>query len=694
MVRQLYDSTSAVTSRFGEGFILMQLGTICLTCQKLEPTVECFRQAMVQFQSCDRRRSQSVAWMAIGETYWLTEEWEKAMNAFQQSLTLLKSLRPTDRITIELKERVEKKLEQVQSVFFDSIANIGQVVASSILLREDEVLDLIYSQASKSMDTNNMYIALYDEVTDTVRFGLAFVNGKRVDVKAEKGWQPKGGKERTEEIIRTRKPIFTATKVEAEAWYAQPEHKEYVGTAFASWLGVPMMVGEKVLGVIASYHPTQDYVYSGDDLEILQAMANQAAIALYNATLYNQAEKRRSQLEKVQEVAKVITAELEPRACMERILDETMKLVVAHYATIQLVDEATDELVLQVYRDVEGKGLPPELRRVKIGSGVTGLAAQEKRTIRLGNVEDAGYYLNFIGKGIRSEMATPLIEHGKVIGVLNVEDPKENAFDQDDEDIFKLLAEHVVVVIQNARRVEASRKEQERQAEAKRFEYLGLLAGGVAHRVGSKGGLIRLHVNNLRELIAPDNRDAHTILDKIERDNEYLIELSDALFKPAYAAETPVGPVDVNQLLRQAVRQAAIPSDIKVSFHPGDVPRVDGNKWLVDVFVELITNAVRAMSERAEKRLTIRSQQIDESTVAVVFEDTGHGIAPEEWSRLFDLFYTRDRRGEIPARGGYGLWYSKSIVTRMGGDLRIESEVDKGTKCIVLLPAAKEGGQA
>ena len=203
-----------------------------------------------------------------------------------------------------------------------------------------------------------------------------------------------------------------------------------------------------------------------------------------------------------------------------------------------------------------------------------------------------------------------------------------------------------------------------------------------------------MHVSNVRKLIVPESRDAHAILDKIERDNEYLIELSDALFKPAYAAETPVGPADVNQLLRKAIRQAAIPSDIKVSFHPGDVPRVNGNKWLVDVFVELIANATRAMSERAEKRLTICSRRVDENTVAVVCEDTGCGIAPEEQLKLFDLFYTRGRGEETPARGGYGLWYSKSIITRMGGDLRVESEVDKGTKCTVLFPVAKEGGQA
>jgi K+-sensing histidine kinase KdpD len=175
----------------------------------------------------------------------------------------------------------------------EALVYFGQAVTSGIRLREDEVLNLIYEQASRLMDANNMYIALYDELTDTVRFGLGFVDGKPIDVKTEKGWEPrKAGKGRTEEIIRTKKPIFTATKAESEAWYAQPEHKEYIGGGiWASWLGVPMMVGEKVLGVIATYHPTQDYVYSSDDLEILQAMANTAAIAIDNARLYEEARK-------------------------------------------------------------------------------------------------------------------------------------------------------------------------------------------------------------------------------------------------------------------------------------------------------------------------------------------------------------------------------------------------------------------
>jgi len=236
------------------------------------------------------------------------------------------------------------------------------------------------------------------------------------------------------------------------------------------------------------------------------------------------------------------------------------------------------------------------------------------------------------------------------------------------------------------RESEDSRRGQEHLAEVEKLKYLGVLAGGVAHRVGSKSGLIRLHVQKLRRLIPQEAADAHAVLDKIERETEYLTELSDVLFMPANAAETPVGPVDVNQFLAQAVRQAIIPSDVELTLHKENVPSVVGNRWLVEVFVELITNAVTAMSKSEKKRLTIRPQPVDESRIAVVFEDTGCGIAPEDISKLFTLFYTRGESEDLSGRGGYGLWYSKSIVTRMGGDLQIESEVGKGTTARVLLP--------
>jgi GAF domain-containing protein len=139
-------------------------------------------------------------------------------------------------------------------------------------------LALIDEQASAIMDTQNMYIALYNAQTDYVRFPLMRVNGESQEVTPRSG-----GHGRTEWIIENKEPIFISTKAESKAWYKESGREEYIGQAFASWIGVPMVAGEEVIGVIAAYHEEAEHLYSEDDLEILRLMADQAAIALKSA---------------------------------------------------------------------------------------------------------------------------------------------------------------------------------------------------------------------------------------------------------------------------------------------------------------------------------------------------------------------------------------------------------------------------
>jgi len=169
---------------------------------------------------------------------------------------------------------------------FEALTEIGQQLTANIQRGEHEILSVIHQQASHIMDTNNMYIALYEPEKDLVCFELAFLDGKSVDVNTEEGWVPRsGGRGRTEWIIQHKTPILTYTKLDAEQWYKQPETREYIGQPFASWLGVPIMFGDEVLGVIATYNKTEEYKYDPDDLKILSLMGRQAAIALQNARL-------------------------------------------------------------------------------------------------------------------------------------------------------------------------------------------------------------------------------------------------------------------------------------------------------------------------------------------------------------------------------------------------------------------------
>ena len=162
--------------------------------------------------------------------------------------------------------------------------DISVKLTSGIRLKEEEILEFIRNQAQQLTGAQDMYIALYDENSGDIRFPIATQKGKRTKYPTRKADMKKRGK--TEEIIFTRKPILHKTKKEAEKWYEQPGHEEKVGQINPSWLGVPMMAGEKVLGVLAIYDLEQEYVYDEQDLQVFSSMASQAAIALDNANLY------------------------------------------------------------------------------------------------------------------------------------------------------------------------------------------------------------------------------------------------------------------------------------------------------------------------------------------------------------------------------------------------------------------------
>ena len=161
------------------------------------------------------------------------------------------------------------------------VNRLGQQLTAGIHLGEGEILQLLHENASQLMDTANMYVAFYDQSTDTVSFPLMLVDGRPMEVPARSG-----GRGRTEWIIRNRQPILIRTRAESEAWYKEHEGTEYIGEPFASWVGVPMLRGEGVLGVIATYHKSQDYIYDADDQLVLTLMAGQAAVAIENARLY------------------------------------------------------------------------------------------------------------------------------------------------------------------------------------------------------------------------------------------------------------------------------------------------------------------------------------------------------------------------------------------------------------------------
>ncbi|MFK5893631.1 MAG: GAF domain-containing protein, partial [Pseudomonadota bacterium] len=148
----------------------------------------------------------------------------------------------------------------------------------------ESVISIAKDYISKAMYSENLYIALYDKNTGIISFPCILQNGKnwkevkdRIIIKNQLG--------KTETIILTGKTLLHETKKESKAWYAHKNHKDYADNPLASWVGVPILTTEGVIGVIATYHFTEDYIYSENDLLFLQMLSSQISVLFKNLTL-------------------------------------------------------------------------------------------------------------------------------------------------------------------------------------------------------------------------------------------------------------------------------------------------------------------------------------------------------------------------------------------------------------------------
>jgi PAS domain S-box-containing protein len=164
----------------------------------------------------------------------------------------------------------------------------------SAKLEISAIADVVYRFTSRLMDTRNFFIALYDEKTEEKTFPLAFEDGKQIQLKPTK----LGNRGFSDYIIRHKKLIFAPNNVS--------EQRKLLGIEFVplskddtpsqSWLGVPMMIGDRVLGLISVQSVHSPNVYDEHHRDILTTIASQAAIAIENARLFQATQKSEAEL--------------------------------------------------------------------------------------------------------------------------------------------------------------------------------------------------------------------------------------------------------------------------------------------------------------------------------------------------------------------------------------------------------------
>jgi signal transduction histidine kinase len=355
-------------------------------------------------------------------------------------LAALESLGSNVAVGLE-KVRLFSDLEQ-RMTEVDVLRWVAQAI--NFTMDVDDLMELIYAQISRVLDTSNFYIALHNVDRGTLSFAFYVEEGERLYPDDE--WPAEMGL--TGEIIRSGRSIVTKDYTRECLRYGIPAG----GRPGRAWMGVPLNAGNQVIGVmnVSSFDPT--VAYTDEHLKIFSTIADQAAAILDKARLYRAMEDRARQLAVLNEVGSVITSTLDLQALLNLIMDKAVELLEVEAGSLVLVDETTGELVFEVTAgpgsaDLEGVRLPP-------GTGIVGAVVEGGAPVVIKDAQqDDRWYQDLDAEFItRSIIAAPMISRGRVIGVIELLNRSDLVpFGEDDERLLMAFAADAAISIENAR---------------------------------------------------------------------------------------------------------------------------------------------------------------------------------------------------------------------------------------------------
>ena len=393
--------------------------------------------------------------------------------------------------------------------------------------------------------------------------------------------------------------------------------------------------------------------FSGEDLELLSALAGYAAIALENAALYHRSQTQAVELEHLKNYTENI---------LESI--DVAVVVVTVDGRVRSCNRAFETLYGAMQREIIGAAAENLLAANVIASirnaaGMTGWDVSAPANIFKLSMKNLNGQTLIINLDIRP---------------LHNSDGFSGAFTTDASGCL-LVMEDITEKVQL----------EEQLMQTEKLSSVGLLAAGVAHEINTPLTGISSYTQILLKGTEDDKR-RREILEKIEKQTFRASEIVGGLLSFSRLAGNEFAAVDVNQIIHDSLSlldHQFDRSNIRVArkLHEA-LPPVYGNTGkLQQVFVNLFLNARDAMPSGGE--LGIQTN-MDDSMVVVGISDTGGGIPRENLKRIFDPFFTTKGIGKGT---GLGLAVSYGIIQEHGGGIFVDSDAGKGTCFTLKLPA-------
>lgn len=560
----------------------------------------------------------------------------------------------------------DRQFTQLEQLMLDNLANLAAMAiyhsrrlarVKRDLIRKDEELKqlrqagLLISSRLRLEETLDSILQLAREITGAEYgiFRLLDKNGAYLVTSVVSGTKfvrplveklPMDGTSVMAHVARTREPLLIAD-LRLEPW-SKMYYPLDSDLEMRSELAVPLInAGGRLEGVLNLESPLTG-AFSEDDRHMLQSLATYAITAIQEVRL----------LDALQEAAQLLISQPTQKV-LDRLCAMANDLLNTKAGAIWLRNDTGGMKLASSDGELPQAGEFPALQK-----------HPQALYLPLGDPASAAGMFGVFEPGSGEERSAPPSEW--------------------DKKVLACLANYAALAIQNESRQQALRLSQEQHWTAETFAAVGDISANLLHNMNNKVGTIPVRVQGLQDkygyLLETDPYLANA-LTEIERSATGAMQIVQENL--SHLRPIRMEKVEIASRVAEAVRLMQLPAGIQVEMRTLDsLPTViAGGQSLTFVFRNIIENAVTALNGRGTILIAGAAAP---DWVEVTVSDSGPGIPPELHSQIFELNFSRT--GAHPGKLGFGLWWVKTLMTRLGGSVTVESDGAHGATFRLRLP--------
>lgn len=456
---------------------------------------------------------------------------------------------------------------------------------------------------------------------------------------------------------------------------------------------IPMVLKNQVLGLIELLNHQNNLSFTKNDLELISALAAQAAIVLENTRLYRRTDqelaKRVEELSVMQRIDRELNTSLDMKKALEITLTWALRQSGFDVGWIGLVSETKIQLMAS---SGYTPGLMTQIENQFSSSDFSGTESKNFRAIQ----ERVNETTQIHPKAI-TQVQLPIHRDETIIAIIILENFENRYLDENEMNFLVRLCDHASIAIVNSQLYA-----EVQEANQAKSEFVSLVAHELKNPMTSIKGYAELLATGAVGTITPAQANfLSTIRNNTDRMNTLVSDLNDLTKIEAGSMRMEPKALDLKEIMNELVRSTKRQLEEKQQTLHIEIDEELSEVWadpnrLLQILTNLISNAHKYTQINGEIKLIAEKAKdfwgTDPSKWVshIVVKDNGLGISEEDQKMIFQKFF-RSEDAEIRASSGTGLGLNitRSLVEMQGGKIWFESEYKKGTAFHFTLPLAE-----